>query len=391
VAGARLHARPPARGALRVVDAAARRPRPPRPATARGVRLAPAPAAAGAVGERLGRELVGDEHVEDLGAQRRDDRVDLARPAGHRHHALRPAHLVEGDAEQPVVERGAHRRAVDVEEAQRDVAHRAGRGQLGAQRRRHRLGVGEHRVGLQRPDAHVHRVEGVELPQRLLQVRLVAQRVAHAPRGDDAGRRQRHRRGAEEPREPAHHVGGVLLVLRPPDAAERLHDAHVGGRERGHGVDHGVERGAPREADGLARLQRAGEVRGGGGAELAAEEVGRLPRLDGHHEGLAEAEAILELRLEFGVQPARRRDGDLDDALRLRLGEQPGDGGARDAQPVGDLLLRLVAQVVERANLAEQVQVRGGPGPGHGGTRGGGAAASRGLTAAVPGRCYATR
>src|SRR5437764_257445 len=99
-----------------------------------------------------------------------------------------------------------------------------------------------------------------------------------------------------------------------------------------------VRTGAPeaskkRSAMSPPAAHRARDVARGACTELSAEQLARLARLDGDDLRLAQPVALLEPRLQLGVQPARRRDRDLHDPLLLRFLEEPRHGRPRDAEP----------------------------------------------------------
>ena len=68
-------------------------------------------------------------------------------------------------------------------------------------------------------------------------------------------------------------------------------------------------------------------------------------------------ELILETRLEIEMKSTRRGHGDLHVAEIARLLQKPRHRGTRDTQPFGDFLLGVMAQVVQRTHLAEEVGI----------------------------------
>ncbi len=162
----------------------------------------------------------------------------------------------------------------------------------------------------------------------------------------DEQRRQEHvALGAKLARKPPRIVDRVRL-MHCDDAAEQRDDLAIVAARRPEARKRSRHRAAPADADRII-------VRDGFGQELAEREADVLCQAvdvaigrSGHDDRLVEAVGALQLDRKLDAVADRIVDPDLHLAALHRLVEQADDGGAADAELLGDILLRQALIVV---------------------------------------------
>ncbi len=190
-------------------------------------------------------------------------------------------------------------------------------------------------------DAREHEVETRPAGDGRGDGRVGEQLVAGAAAGD-GGRRQHGGVAAQLLREPQRHLHRRRARREPGDRPADLDDV---GAQLGARVERAGQRGerpAPADAEHPPVAEPLREPGGAGAREHAG--LGRDDRQ-------VEAEGALERAARRRVDGERLVDLDPHEAVRPRLGEQPGDLEARHPQPRGDVLLRQLLDVVQLRDL----------------------------------------
>ena len=297
----------------------------------------------------FGGRDIGDERPDDSRPERPEDRPDLVLAGGDADRHGKPAEAARIECDDPLAQGRADEPPIDVERGDEDLADGLGRVQVVLR------GVAERRDAPGRPaDPEQRDIDPLPEVEDRADARVRNERPLRGGVIDETGRHQPARLATEC-------VGDapVRLAFRAgrPVAAAQRHDRDRDGRggllEGRGGRRH---RGPVADTDDRARPERAAQDLGGQPADHPASEVLGTGDGRGEMDGV-EAEGPAQGVAGRALDGRAVDDPDLDDPLGPCALEQARHLWPRDAELLGDRVLRLAELVVEAARPDELLQV----------------------------------